>query len=526
MAFKYIDNAAFSGCNNDGPRSAAAMTMLRNNIAQVWDERGPRAGVRFHKPARLCSPYRVAYGPFLLDLKDEAYDHIEMHLYLSAVDWSESAEETPADGTDAVYLCATTITPDGRVDYPPEDLDDWDDYCSVSLPLTKTATDQMITLTAPLGAKRGVVGVLLWVVSELSSSAESTSLVEETTIPYDGLNCTTAPSYTANPIERAITLRYASDKSATTNYMDAGQLAIAVGYRSENSNHIVYTMPPLAVGSTLASIYGGDVQVGFFTMGVAEITGLEVEAIPGSYLGPSAAAMSIGSRLDEPRMAGLVVTARHLARKRTRTYSCHPGMYLIDSTWHWWAIFNDDLAGHYDNLTNSYTVVHEAIISQPPPSADRVGYTAWVLLASCANSSENGNDIIIKLSLDDLSDNSSPFTSYGNSTQTERLKFSPKYGPTNWTPIGQNLLRSVELQLEETEMSQTRGMLVDPTLTKIEARTGVPDFQRLQWMSVELDEPGGASYPALARIWLARGSDYSVTTQTAVVAAGVFGRAL
>lgn len=523
--YKYIDDDSFPMMTSDGPHASWGGYRLQQNAETVWDERGVRCGIRFHRPLRLCSPYRCAIGPFLLNLTNELYDRIDVHVYLTAVDWSESATDTPAGGSDAIYLAARCIGLDGRVDYPPEDLADWGDTCSVSLPLTTTATDQQITLQAPVRSREDTVGVMVWFQSVYNETAESSATVTTQLTPEDTYQVDTAPAYTTNPIERAAITNAPVEKGATNVTREFASVAIIGQYKSEPGKHAI-TLVPDQADMNASVFYGFAGTVDYHTMGVAEISGLSFEAVPLGYQGPSQSVFETADPAEEDAYTRLVATARHLVRSRVKTYSTAPGMHLdSNSEWVLWDIYDNALTGQWANLNNTYRCVYDQVIAQPPPADDRNGYRCVFAMTQIVMVGDMDGTIDFQLKLEQIAD-STP-TIYGTSTVTgQSIVSHHKFDLDHWEPMIQSAWWSADTERAANGVFQTRGYIIEPHVAGLEDHGAQGDTHMLQWYEVEIDEPETITYPCAARLYVRRDSGYSASSQNVLLAAAIFGRAL
>ena len=487
--YKYIDQDA-DPATDDRATSSAGYVRLHQNLDAVSTWRFPQAATPMIRDGafvggnelgggrRLCSVYPIAYGPWMV-YSHEGVGTVELTVELDAVTWSIGATTIPAGGTDAVNLHCTLCTP-GYWEDPPPNLDDWDEL------VTTTTTRQIKKFEVSARGRRGWVGVVLWVQSELAASPEGAgTLVDVTTTSEAALQVVWTSGSHPNTTtlgteitERAVVITPAVDPVKGPGSGSMPVRHVERDYRIDATNDHLFLSPP--AGDAIHALRGGTTTVEQYEMGVVRIGGVAIQAFTPLR---SPAESSFYNHRDCKFMApaALAREAERLGKERVPTWSAGS----TDRN-DWWQVLSP--VTH-----SSWVTVRKWLVVNPPGDAGFAGYKLLLGLYIESKSTSGGSGASeIKIQLSD----EAPLGSTGTTTNETKDCFiysryiATDYLNASWSPIAYNVWGA----REHTGPNQWnhRGGLVGTTGPGMTHRAD--DFRRIQWFQLDFDA-ASLSYP-------------------------------
>lgn len=492
MAFVHINDAGFGLPSDDAPASSPAGVRCQANLEDCWQERQQKASVIFPytSPFRACCCFPIAYGP-LWTYIPTTRPSISLVLRVDEIVWSTSAGDDPGAGVSAIYLYATTMDSEGRYTRPPP-VWQWG-----AVHIT-AAADQTITLEAETGRKVGWVGVLLWVCSVVSASAESSTTYAAGEISPGVIDVVAAPVYTTNPIERSLIVSIPVDK----NVVEPASEAVMVGrYELYGADHLIHTAPPIQVTGGVAA-YGDSYTVDYYTMGVISIASMAVEVQPGTSPVPGEWAFHEGMPIEEDTCVALAASSLAMSADLTRIILCWPGKVITDAAWRLGSAYRASGAGQWAALTTTYRVLWDGLLVEASPS----GLRAILSLVRLVSATDSGDRVDPEIDIL-LSTYQIGVGVYDSNSATMSLpapRRSIDEGPVHWNADKTGIARYTH-----TEAWQLEGALIDLDVHGTPAGTTSmgagyclerTDPIILKQLKVELEALTGTSYPCAVQL--------------------------
>jgi hypothetical protein len=287
-------------CNigtDDRSHNSYELMTLRNNIADINDERSVVTSVAFARPLRLCAVNKTALGPFWIYL-GEPTTSLTTTVTTQKIDF-----ENAPSGSDSLYVWVGAGNHNSIQD-PPNRIDEW-------TVLTQSAVQGNHIFTVPLTGQQqhGWTSVYVWYHSVVSGTVAS-DVVEEFRLGLDGIVLplfSPTPS-TAAPPERAITLVSGSETFGTR----------IIG-RYTSSRH-VFAIPKFDVMTLDASTTSWTMQ----NLGVMALEGISIQQNAPDFV-PLASSFYTNTPVKWQTHQRLVQNLNNLVTQRTPTQCAYPG---------------------------------------------------------------------------------------------------------------------------------------------------------------------------------------------------------
>jgi hypothetical protein len=506
VAFRSIDDLAFPGATSDGPHASAVLGHLQECAEAISGERVTMAGhgFRYALPLRIGSPYPAAWLAELVYVPCWA-PTIRVDIRVSSVPWSVDTEATPAEGTNAIRLAATTWCEDGRWKAPRSD--EWTTLVTDAV----APAAQTVSLTARLNGYTGWVAVLVWTWSySLTEGLSAEDL--QGRYDYGALDVGGLGSIATHPPERAITISPAIGKAPAVPDQDleAGPLYWVQeweAYPAETpTDWILYTLPVYSSPSdSQSTMWGSPPQIHYWIYGIAVVMGWSCR-VQYTYDGPGPVAYETDRPCSGIAHQRLVTQLNRMVRERTPIYSGSVGQPYTGTTYRPW-LRDSRLQGQQIVSTPTYRALGGAMVPAAP--AGCAGYEICVLVDITRDRTNTGGAragvVRLKLAMRDTG-SAAPAERASASTQCEIVRHDG-YGDTiyGYTPGACASLAQCGFLADIYDTCQTQGCLVDSVAAgwsdQLYPIRPTSDFLRPVWITCTISQSalGAVVYPTECR---------------------------